>query len=397
MASLWEAAGAVIGFPPLNRPVPGKRSRAWDQFCSSISSFSSTVLNPLICSPSWLYFRLHSHPPPSNLTWGTLLADKTDAPPAVVQGLLGERPLCTYHTVTSWNVRWLVNENHVPTATKKTLITNLLVRKQVVCLQETHWSSTDALLWQHGLVVRNMFWSGATKSPVGPAGNAENPDTDERRGGVAILLPAGYSFIEGSCQVLVPGFAIYAGVNTPNGEVIHLVNMYLLPGAQEHIWHALDAALPSQARNDPKLLMVGDFNYDLATREPRQGSLLQTMRKEWAVLTTQAPTWRGRTGCRNLDGALVPPRSLADWHASAKWTTLSDHALVSSRCGSGRPTEGLSCTPARFWQLPEEARTKLREPWCHVAVALQVPASSDVTLTLPPKPCPDPWGNVLQR
>ena len=151
MASLWEAVGASIGSPPLDRPVPRRRSPIWESFCQSLENFLSSP-GLLDCrGPSWLFRKLHSHSPPARLTWGSLLGELTAASAEAINLLLDERPRSSQVSVISWNARWLVDQNSSTTQAKRGLITSLLAKGYIVCVQETHWTETGMALWQHGL------------------------------------------------------------------------------------------------------------------------------------------------------------------------------------------------------------------------------------------------------
>ena len=181
--------------------------------------------------------------------------------------------------------------------------------------------------------------------------------------------------------------------------------MYLWPGEQQYIWDTISTALPSTAATDPSFLLVGDFNIELALETPKPDSLLQQIVQEWGLLQPPGPTWKGRSGTnpKTLDGGLVPIQTLHAWHATAKWATLSDHAIVTLRRGPKHNNHNPACSPGRYWALPEAARAELRRTWGCVAVALGVPPSDRPTPTLasvhrcPPGETPnnDPVHEVL--
>ena len=211
-----------------------------------------------------------------------------------------------------------------------------------------------------------------------------NPSPLEgRKGGVAVFLPVGYEFDE-DCRTLVPGFAVLVSIRNPKRETFRILNMYLWPGAQEDIWNALTAALPHTAPLDPSLLVVGDFNLDLAVDTPRQGSLLHRITQEWSLIRPIGPSWKGRTGTnpRTLDAGLVTLRALHDWKLTTKWSALSDHALLTFTRGYEPNTRRTACSPAKFWLLPDKARAELRRTWGFIAEALHVPASIGPVPTL---------------
>ena len=197
-----------------------------------------------------------------------------------------------------------------------------------------------------------------------------------------MLLPPGFEFIDHECRILIPGFATYTPIRTPRKETLRLVNTYLWPGAQQHIWESLLAALPTSASTDPSLLIAGDFNIDLAMETARAGTLLHQITSEWGLLRPPSPTWKGRTGMlpKTLDGGVVPMRALHSWQTTAHWSSLSDHAIITFRRGSGTQQRSVACTPARFWMLPDTARAELRRTWGIIAKALAVPECQESLL-----------------
>ena len=142
-------------------------------------------------------------------------------------------------------------------------------------------------------------------------------------------------------------------------------------------------ALPRPTTSDPKLTIIGDFNTDLSPVKVAPSPLLRRIAKEWAFLHPHSPTRRGHSQPRMLDGAIVPPCALPNWSVSAHWTTLSDHALLTFRHGPTTAANDWACSLARYWQLPEEAKTALRRAWGCVATALGVPNAEGVTNVLP--------------
>ena len=72
MSSLWEVIGAAMGFPPLDRPIPNRRSPIWEKFCKNFEAITSSPDLLDGRGPHWLYRKLHSTTPP-DLTWRTLL------------------------------------------------------------------------------------------------------------------------------------------------------------------------------------------------------------------------------------------------------------------------------------------------------------------------------------
>ena len=380
MTSLWEAVGAQIGRPPLWRPLPCRRSPVWEQFCNAVESFIGSPGLLHRRGPSWVYRQLHSQIPPSRLTWGDLLGDMQFFNAAALSLLLASRPNPTLITVLSWNIRWIVDPHSEASAAKRSLLSRLLAKGYVICIQETHWSAADAAVWQHGLLLRNLYWTPAVDmaDPCNDQNVAPSPNPS-RCGGVATLLPAGFSFAPEGCTTLVPGFAISTTIRNPRHEHLHLVNLYLRPGNQEDIWQRAMAALPADAHTDPARLVVGDFNTDLAVAVPRPNSLLREMCSTWGILKAQKPTWRGRGEMREIDGGLVSISSLPDWDVTTQWTPFSDHAILTFRRGARPVPKKLACSPARFWALPEEARVELRRNWGYIAGALRVPESNDPT------------------
>ena len=274
MASLWEAARAVIGDIPWSRPVPARHTKCWAQFCHAFDLFIQSPGFTSNRSPSWLYRRVHGQLPNQRIRWGDFFRTTANFSG---EGLLALVTLCDSTAkcrVMCWNVRWIVDGSADRVVAKREVISRFLARGVIVCTQETHWNDTDAALWQHGLLFRQVQYCPAvpkcdlTRCPetqetqeLGSAG------TTGRCGGVATFLPPGFRFIEPESNTLVPGFAILSTIQTPTNDVMRIANVYLWPTAQATLWDKVRRALPSDANEDPSLLIVGDFNLDLENEE----------------------------------------------------------------------------------------------------------------------------------
>jgi hypothetical protein len=51
--------------------------------------------------------------------------------------------------LTSWNPRWLLSHSTAQAADKKQAIMNLLLKGNIVALQETHWHASAAARWEN--------------------------------------------------------------------------------------------------------------------------------------------------------------------------------------------------------------------------------------------------------
>ena len=130
MTSLWEVVGGQIGSPPLLRPLPYRRSPAWEQFCTSLSHFAVSPGSLDRRGPAWVYRRLHSQTPPARLSWNTLLGDLIHATAPALSLLLADRPSPSQITVLSWNARWIVDPHSGPSVAKRNLISRFLAKGQ---------------------------------------------------------------------------------------------------------------------------------------------------------------------------------------------------------------------------------------------------------------------------
>jgi len=160
-------------------------------------------------------------------------------------------------------VRWLVRVDAAHVKAKKEVIEQRLLRGQIVCVQETHWLEHEAVLWEFGLLVRDVFWSAANGGASG----------HRRLGGVAIFLPVGYSFDWEGNIILVDGHAILATVRSDSGEVDYIVNTYLRPEDPRGTWNDIQDALPPHVRHSPRTVYVGDFNLDLHATTGERGEV----------------------------------------------------------------------------------------------------------------------------
>ena len=134
----------------LDRPIPRRSSPVWKDFLCSLGLLDQR-------GPTWLFRKLNPHLLPARLTWRTLLGDLSAATSEATNLLLADRPQGGKASVISWNARWLVDQISSITQAKRTLITSLLAKGYIVCVQETHWSETDEALWQHGLLIRKVY------------------------------------------------------------------------------------------------------------------------------------------------------------------------------------------------------------------------------------------------
>ena len=166
MASLWEAIGARMGFPPLSRPLPNRRSSVWEQFCRALEQFTNSPGSLHRRGPTWVHRTLHSTNPPNHMTWGTLLGDLSHASNEAISLLMRDRPSPSGVNFICWNVRWIVDLLSGPSVAKRNVLSKFLAKGYIVCLQETHWTDSDAALWQHGLLLRNLSWTPAQARPL---------------------------------------------------------------------------------------------------------------------------------------------------------------------------------------------------------------------------------------
>ena len=191
MASLWEAVGATIGDPPLGRPSPGRYSPVWAQFCEACDEFLG--VRGLIAnrSPGWLYRQFHGQGKPPVTTWQELLGRFVNRDAATVAQALEQRVPRSELDLFCWNPRWLVDMTAENTAEKGRFISDRVTQGYITCVQETHWTPEEAAVWQHGLLLRNCFYSTAVnETRLGRQPEGEQGASDGRCGG-GRYFPAG--------------------------------------------------------------------------------------------------------------------------------------------------------------------------------------------------------------
>ena len=289
--------------------------------------------------------------------------------------------------VTSWNARWLTDSGSDIVRAKRDLVNRRLLAGHIVCLQEAHWSPSEAAIWEQGLIVRNTKhacavsaveahpWIGEGDTHTRTQGANERA----RHGGVSILLPAGYSFVEGETRELVPGHALQSIVRNSLGEIYDVVAVYLRPNYARAAWTAVREALTRWTPRGAALIIPGDFNTDLseATGEGNNaiGDLLGF---SWGslgtVLASECSLDTETRQQRILDGALVRSSDAFRWTVSSRRTTLSDHPVLLFELSTGAQKKpATACTPSRFWSTPEAARRDLRANFEVISRAFGVP------------------------
>ena len=163
MASLWEAAQAVIGRLPWSRPVPARHSSCWTQFCETFDKFIDIPNFSHQRSPSWLYRRIHGQCRHGRIRWADFFRSTLILSGEGLRALVTLCDTVSQCTVISWNARWLVDGAANRVIAKREAISRLLAKGAIVCVQETHWSEADGAIWQHGLLFRNLQYTAATQ------------------------------------------------------------------------------------------------------------------------------------------------------------------------------------------------------------------------------------------
>ena len=345
MASLWEALGA----PPWRQVLPTARDPSWVAAHRSLwLQLSATGVARRFRSPASLWLLLHGSSLRLGSTWGQLCQDHTLAD---VAGLAGA-PICgSAPTSTTWNVRWLHNPHTATAAAKRAAILRRLQVGDILFLQETHWSDTSQAIWA------GLFPAATVVSAPGRPG-----PTGGRQGGVAIIIPAGWSLVDSAIRV--EGCCVEAVVRSPRDDTTYcLRSIYLPPDCQFEVLTAMQGVTPSAY----PLIHGGDLNFQFfhprndAELEYQRLWLSYLQRHHSATVVAQACTRRRGDERAHLDDLAVPAAGAWTWEARLSWHhSLSDHAMIHYASTATPAATGRACTPAAVQRLPTAAWTDLR-------------------------------------
>ena len=365
----------AVGHPADGMVLPTRHSPSWELVIRRLEDFTDLHGELTRRGPKWLWNKLQRRTLPKKIRWGDLLRDWREAPSSEVREALTRVTPAADIIVWSWNARWLVDLNSPTVAAKRAKIEDAFRRGYIVCIQETHWLDGEARIWLLGLLCHDAYHSAACDQEgqeVVP-GNGRTG----RLGGVATLIPPGFTFNRERCSTLVPGRVIATEIVDAGGRHHNVVNCYLETGNAVNTWNEALAAMPEGTLGQADTIFVGDFNTDLMSYsevEPQEDNNRPDLLEAGVVLAPTGPTCSVGTQHRTIDGAIVPGITCAQWEVRTQWTTLSDHAIIiASRSATEPDRPNLACSPHRFWALPQEARAELREDFEQIAQSFGVP------------------------
>ena len=214
-ASLWESAGR----PPLQGRLPLAHTTAWATARAGIQrALGNTGCPARFRSPQALWDILHATPLPPAPTWALLLADLTVDDLAQAAQESNQHRTCD---VVAWNARWLVRTDTSTAGAKRNIVLRCLDQRNIVVLQETHWTEQTQALWETLFPGTQVV---ATNARPGPKGGPQ--------GGVAILVPHPYDIVEQ--RVIVQGCAVEADVRlkATDSETFTIRGVYLPPDSR---------------------------------------------------------------------------------------------------------------------------------------------------------------------
>ena len=300
---LWEA----LGRPPWHSLVPPRRCLTWQMATRNLrESLRQLGINNTPHSWQQLWRLVHHTDAPRTTTWGDLCQQFTIQ--ALANASTTEGPMAS----TFWNVRWLCDPHSALGTRKRGVLRRLTASGALLGLAETHWDSAHIALWRTlfpGAEVR------ASPARVGPRGGPQ--------GGVALVIPNGIT-IEGD-SVTPPecgGCAICTIIRLANGTRQRMIVLYLPPGKQVALLHALTAWARGLEVFDGTTFVSGDLNIDPHKSETEQERTLLTSLHDFEEamhirsITINGPTRIAGTQEVTLDYLGVSPQSTLAWDAS---------------------------------------------------------------------------------
>ena len=145
-ASVWEC----LGRPNWAALVPGPRTEGWHAARTRLEDGIRLVGRACrIRTPGVLWGLIHTARPggglPQRTTWGRLCGDATLG---TVLERIEARATAPGLRPATWNVRWLISPHTQQGILKRQRIMRGLNAGKVVALQETHWQTCQAAIWE---------------------------------------------------------------------------------------------------------------------------------------------------------------------------------------------------------------------------------------------------------
>ena len=303
MSTLADA----VGHPADWMALPTRRSPSWENIIQQLENFTNLHGELGRRGPKWLWHKLQRRTVPRKIRWGDLLRGWRETQSPEVRETLTQTSPAADFAVWSWNARWLVDANSPRVAGKRAKIEDALRRGYVVCIQETHWLDGEARLWLLGLLCHDAYHSAA-RDHQGREVTPGNGRTG-RLGGVATLIPPGFTFNREMCSTLVPGRVIVTEISDAGGKRHNVVNCYLETGNAARTWNETLATMPEGILGHANTIFVRDFNTDLTSfseMEPHEDANRPDLLEAGVVLAPTGPTCTAGAQHRTIDGAIVP-------------------------------------------------------------------------------------------
>eukprot|EP00972_Heterocapsa_arctica_P037839 5570105-Heterocapsa_arctica.AAC.1 len=228
---------------------------------------------------------------------------------------------------------------------------NLLLRGNLVALQETHWHESAAARWENSFPGNKVVTASAIRSNEGGW-----------LGGVAMIVPIGATVVDHA--ILEPAYGLQCVVQRGTLPPERFINMYLPPHARLPTLRAIIAGITTFAGRS---YFCGDFDIDLdIPRDAEESAIaveIQTLFSQHnsLLLDGTEKTHNSPTSSTRLDGIAVPAEDCWSWETVARrYNSLSDHSMLTAREAPVCRPAGLACTPASMKRMPPRAIDDLR-------------------------------------
>ena len=161
---------------------PPRRSPTWGVARRYLSTRLSTAACPKhVRAWQQIWYALHSGPPPVQITWASLCGDFSflDFLNFLMNGSeIG--PL----RFALWNIQRLVNAKSRVISDKRKIVSNLVLKQQILVLKQTHWTIANCITWAYAFPTATVICT--------PARATRQHD---RQGCVAIIVPPAFNII----------------------------------------------------------------------------------------------------------------------------------------------------------------------------------------------------------
>ena len=186
--------------------------------------------------------------------------------------------------VSTWNLNSLSDLGTHKADQKVRIISNLL-KRNILCLQETKWNCTQNYLLAERLTNTQIL-------------DNSNP-SDESSGGTAILVPTYLVGQQQHHEIIVPGYAQQLSI-TMGDQSYTLLNVYLRPGHEALILQSIHDHWKANPPSIP-IILAGDFN------QAKKLDLWQDFQAQHAVspFCGDRETFRTKKHGTCIDGFLI--------------------------------------------------------------------------------------------